>query len=99
MAPQVASLSELSRIRGDAEVRYPYARTEPELSAPGLDKRPREDGMGGGGRQMRSWEGGREGRREGGRGHIFFFSRNRELGGEREGERHKREGESQAAAR
>lgn len=46
MAPQVASLSELSRIRGDAEVRYPYARTEPELSAPGLDMRPREDGVG-----------------------------------------------------
>lgn len=67
MAPQVASLSELSRIRGDAEVRYPYARTEPELSAPGLDKRPREDGVGG--RQMRSWEGGRRGGREG----AYFF--------------------------
>lgn len=59
MAPQVASLSELSRIRGDAEVRYPYARTEPQLSAPGLDKRPREDSMGG--RQMRSLQEGREG--------------------------------------
>ncbi len=31
VAPQVASLSELSRIRGDAEVRYPYAITEPKL--------------------------------------------------------------------
>lgn len=79
MAPQVASLSELSRIRGDAEVRYPYARTEPELSAPGLDKRPREDSVGG--RQMRSWEGGREERREG--GCVFFFSRNRQSGRER----------------
>lgn len=63
MAPQVASLSELSRIRGDAEVRYPYARTEPQLSAPGLDKRPREDSMGG--RQMRSLQGGRERGRQG----------------------------------
>lgn len=34
MAPQVASLSELSRIRGDAEVRYPYAETEPKLFPP-----------------------------------------------------------------
>lgn len=32
MAPQVASLSELSRIRGDAEVRYPNGETEPKLS-------------------------------------------------------------------
>lgn len=46
MAPQVASLSELSRIRGDAEVRYPYAITEPKLSPPGLD-RPRDGGGGG----------------------------------------------------
>lgn len=38
MAPQVASLSELSRIRGDAEVRYPYAITEPKLSPPGLGR-------------------------------------------------------------
>lgn len=38
MAPQVASLSELSRIRGDAEVRYPCAITEPKLSPPGLDR-------------------------------------------------------------
>lgn len=28
MPPQVASLSELSRIRGDAGVRYPYAITQ-----------------------------------------------------------------------
>lgn len=34
MAPQVASLSELSRIRGDAEVRYPNAETEPRLYPP-----------------------------------------------------------------
>lgn len=60
MAPQVASLSELSRIRGDAEVRYPYAITEPKLSPPGLD-RPRD---GGGGRKMRGLEG---------RGLIIFF--------------------------
>lgn len=98
MAPQVASLSELSRIRGDAEVRYPYARTEPELSAPGLDKRPREDGMAR--RQMRSWEGGRERRKEGGReGVFFFFLVGSDRAVEREGERHKREGERQAAAR
>lgn len=93
MAPQVASLSELSRIRGDAEVRYPYARTEPQLSAPGLDKRPRENSMGGG-RQMRSLQGRRE-------GDFFFFfvgtEKNRVV--EREGERHKREWERQAAAR
>lgn len=58
MAPQVASLSELSRIRGDAEVRYPYARTESKLSAPGLDKRGQHGRRG---RQMRSWvEGGRK---------------------------------------
>lgn len=38
MAPQVASLSELSRIRDDAEVRYPYAITQPKLSPPGLDR-------------------------------------------------------------
>lgn len=62
MAPQVASLSELSRIRGDAEVRYPYAITEPKLSPPGLD-RPRDGG--GGGRKMRGLEG---------RGLIIFFS-------------------------
>lgn len=91
MAPQVASLSELSRIRGNAEVRYPYARTEPELSAPGLDKRPREDGLAGG-RQMRSWE-----EREKGGCVFFFFLVDRSV--EREGERHKREGERQAAAR
>lgn len=30
MPPQVASLSELSRIRGDAGVRYPYAITQPQ---------------------------------------------------------------------
>lgn len=74
MAPQVASLSELSRIRGDAEVRYPYARTEPELSAPGLDKRPREDGMEGGADEEYGW-------REG--GERVFFSRSRKSGGER----------------
>lgn len=94
MAPQVVSLSELSRIRGDAEVRYPYARTEPVLSVPGLDKRPREDAMAG--RQMRSWEEG-ERKRERREGASFFFSRNRKSGGE--GERHKREGERQPAAR
>lgn len=38
MAPQVASLSELSRIRGDAEVRYSYAITQPKLSPLGLDR-------------------------------------------------------------
>lgn len=38
MAPQVASLSELSRIRGDAGVRYPNAITELTLSPPGLDR-------------------------------------------------------------
>lgn len=50
MAPQVASLSELSRIRGDAEVRYPYAITQPELSASGLAqaKRQRRVRRGGG---------------------------------------------------
>lgn len=56
MAPQVASLSELSRIRGDAEVRYPYAITEPRLSPPGLDR----ETAAGGGRKMRGLEG-REG--------------------------------------
>lgn len=46
MAPQVASLSELSRIRGDAEVRYPYAITQPELSAPGLAQAGRQQWVG-----------------------------------------------------
>lgn len=40
MAPQVASLSELSRIRGDAEVRYSYTITQPKLSTAGLDREP-----------------------------------------------------------
>lgn len=48
MAPQVASLSELSRIRGDAEVRYPYAITEPKLSPPRIRQRPRDGGGEGG---------------------------------------------------
>ncbi|AWO95603.1 Hypothetical protein SMAX5B_003940 [Scophthalmus maximus] len=44
-APQVESLSELSRIRDDAEVRYPYAITQPA----GLDRdrEARERGDGG----------------------------------------------------
>lgn len=49
MAPQVASLSELSRIRGDAEVRYPYAITEPKLFSSRIRQRPRDGGGGGGG--------------------------------------------------
>lgn len=49
MAPQVASLSELSRIRGDAEVRYPYAITEPKLFSSRIKQRPRDGGGGGGG--------------------------------------------------
>lgn len=36
VAPQVASLSELSRIRGDAEVRYPYGETQPKPFPLGL---------------------------------------------------------------
>lgn len=86
MAPQVASLSELSRIRGDAEVRYPYARTEPQLSAPGLNKRPREDSMGG--RQMRSLQGGRGRERQGA---FFLVGTETDRVVEREGERHKKE--------
>lgn len=84
MAPQVASLSELSRIRGDAEVRYPYAITELTLSPPGLD-RDRET-EGGGGRKMRVFEGRR----------CFLEQRVKR---ERVGERHKGKEGRQAAAR
>lgn len=70
MAPQVASLSELSRIRGDAEVRYPYAITEPRLFSSRIRQRPRDGGRGG------DWGGQKdEGFLEGRRG---FFLRGRE---------------------
>lgn len=93
MAPQVASLSELSRIRGDAEVRYPYAITEPRLFSSRIRQRPRDGGRGG------DWGGQKdEGFLEGRRG--FFFERKRGAE-EREGagERHKGKEERQAAAR
>lgn len=47
MAPQVASLSELSRIRGDAKVRYPNGETEPKLSPRKTATKRRRDGGGG----------------------------------------------------
>lgn len=91
MAPQVASLSELSRIRGDAEVRYPYAITEPKLFSSRIRQRPRDGGGGGGGQKD-------EGFLEGRRG--FFFERKRGAEErERVGERHKGKEERQAAAR
>lgn len=50
MPPQVASLSELSRIRGDAGVRYPYAITQARAFC--------SSGLAGAKRQRRTWGGG-----------------------------------------
>lgn len=79
VAPQVASLSELSRIRGDAEVRYPYAETEPKLTPLGLDGNGETAArMGGGGKRRRKQENKKK--------MIFFFfvrAVERERAGER----------------
>lgn len=59
MPPQVASLSELSRIRGDAGVRYPYAITQPQAFC--------SLGLAGAERQRRTWGGEAGGGRVGAR--------------------------------
>lgn len=72
MPPQVASLSELSRIRGDAGVRYPYAITQPRafcsLGLAGAERRRTwgegEEGFGRGGFDRGGASGKRKGRED-----------------------------------